>query len=110
MLEARDSTVFSGMPIPTFVLSAKEEQELVDRIVSEPAQISSVADPMENLGLGYRGVIIRQIKTDTACWSTIKRPQNVPMAVASLDALTLYQPNFAWVSDLWEPTRPQTGC
>lgn len=68
MLEV-EIDVFSGTKNPTFQLSGKEEQELVDRITAQPEQISSVTDSMENFGLGYRGVIIRLIKTDTGAWS-----------------------------------------
>ena len=50
MLEA-EIDVFSGMPNPTFELSEREER--------------------------YRGVIIRQIKTDAGPWSTSKRPNDV---------------------------------
>jgi hypothetical protein len=78
MLEA-EIDVFSGMPNPTFQLSDKEERELVDRIMADPEQMSSVTDPTENFGLGYRGVIIRQIKTDTGAWSKTPRPNDVPM-------------------------------
>lgn len=78
MLEA-EIDVFSGMPNPTFQLSDTEERELLDRIMAEPEQMSSVADPTENFGLGYRGIIIRQIKTDTGAWSKTPRPNDVPM-------------------------------
>ena len=32
--------IFSGMPNPTFQLSSREEQELVDRILAAPAQMA----------------------------------------------------------------------
>jgi hypothetical protein len=74
MLEA-EIDVFSGMPNPIFQLSGREEQELVDRITAEPEQMSSVTGSTENLGLGYRGVIVRQIKTDTGAWSKARVPE-----------------------------------
>jgi hypothetical protein len=79
MLEV-EIDVFSGQPNPTFQLSTKEEQELVDRIVSEPGQVSSVAESMENLGLGYRGVIVRLVKTDAGPWSKAATPADRPVA------------------------------
>jgi len=69
--------VFSGMPNPTFELTEKEEKILVDRILAEPKQISAVTDTTENFGLGYRGIIIRQIKSDTGAWSKEKRPKGL---------------------------------
>jgi hypothetical protein len=80
MLEA-EIDVFSGMPNPTFELSEKEEKELVDRIVAEPNQMSPVMDRIYSFGLGYRGVIIRQIKPDVGPWSTAKRPKELSIAV-----------------------------
>jgi len=79
MLEA-EIDVFSGMPNPTFELSANEEKELLDRIVAEASQMSPVADPTANFGLGYRGIIIRQIKTDAGPWSKARRPENLSVA------------------------------
>jgi hypothetical protein len=78
MLEV-EIDVFSGMPNPTFRLSKREERELGDRILADPEQMSPVMEGMENVGLGYRGVIVRQIKTDTGAWSTVKRPKDVRM-------------------------------
>lgn len=69
--------VFSGMPNPTFELTEKEEKALLDRISAEPSQVSAVADTTENFGLGYRGVIVRQIKSDTGHWSKEKRPKSL---------------------------------
>jgi hypothetical protein len=69
MLEV-EFDVFSGMPNPTVALSEKEEQELVERILSEPAQMSPLSAQEEYFGLGYRGVIVRLIKPDTGAWST----------------------------------------
>jgi hypothetical protein len=79
MLEA-EIDVFSGMPNPTFELSEKEEKELLDRVVAGASQLSPVADSSQNFGLGYRGVIIRQIKTDAGPWSATKRPKDLSIA------------------------------
>lgn len=79
MLEV-EIDVFSGMPNPFFKLSEKEEQQLLDRIMSEASQMSPVADPTKNFGLGYRGVIIRQIKTDAGPWAKAKRPKDLSIA------------------------------
>src|SRR5262245_5020468 len=76
MLEA-EIDVFSGMPNPTFELSDKEEQELLDRIVAEAGQMSAVADPAESFGLGYRGIVVRVIKSNAGPWSKAKRPGDV---------------------------------
>jgi hypothetical protein len=89
MLEA-EIDVFSGMPNPTFELSEKEEKEFLDRIVADAGQMSAVADPAENFGLGYRGITIRHFKTDTGAWSMAKRPKDLSIdreITASPDAL-----------------------
>ena len=79
MLEA-EIDVFSGMPNPTFELSEKEEKELLERIAAEANQMSPVMDRTQNFGLGYRGIIIRQIKPDVGPWSTAKRPKELSIA------------------------------
>ena len=76
MLQVEIDT-FSGIPNPTFELTEKEEKILADRIISEPGQMSAVTDPNENFGLGYRGMIIRQIKSDSGPWSKEKRPKGL---------------------------------
>ena len=68
--------VFSGMPNPTFQLSAREEQELVDRILAEPTQMAPVADQAQMFGLGYRGVVVRLAKTDDGPWSRTALPED----------------------------------
>ncbi len=78
MLEV-EIDVFSGMPNPHFLLSEREESELVDRISAEPEQVSAVSDPTANLGLGYRGIIVRQVKTDTGAWSRARLPEGVSL-------------------------------
>lgn len=61
--------IFSGMPNPKWLLSKKEEKELLDRIMAEPTQISPVSTLDEQFSLGYRGLIVREIKTDDSIWS-----------------------------------------
>jgi hypothetical protein len=68
MLEV-ELDIFSGMPNPRWVLSEKEEKELFDRITSEPTQISPVHTLEEQFSLGYRGLIVREIKEDDGIWS-----------------------------------------
>jgi hypothetical protein len=67
--------VFSGNPNPTFQLSAREEQEFVDRLLAEPSQMAPVMDPEQLFGLGYRGVIARLAKTDDGPWSRTAPPK-----------------------------------
>jgi hypothetical protein len=66
--------VFSGRPNPTFGLSDGEEAELVERLVAEPGQMAPLADPETLFGLGYRGVIVRQLKVDGRAWSGAEVP------------------------------------
>jgi hypothetical protein len=82
MLEV-EIDVFSGMPNPTFQLSSREEREMLDRIMADPDQMSPVMEGMEDVGLGYRGVIVRQIKADTGAWSKATRPKDTRMPAAS---------------------------
>ncbi len=60
--------IFSGRPNPTWKLSEEEEKELLDIITSDPTQVSPVYSPEEVLGLGYRGLIVREIKTEKSIW------------------------------------------
>ena len=63
MLEV-ELDIFSGMPNPTWVLSKRQEATLVDLLDAEPSQISSVTAMERRFGLGYRGLIVRRIKSD----------------------------------------------
>lgn len=58
--------IYSGMPNPRWILSEKEEQELMEQIAAEPAQVSAVDSAEEQFSLGYRGMIVRLIKTTDA--------------------------------------------
>ncbi|MGA8944042.1 MAG: hypothetical protein WB502_15210 [Thermoactinomyces sp.] len=72
MLEV-ELDIFSGMPNPKWILSEQEEKELLDRLLAEPEQISPVYSPDEVLGLGYCGLIVREIKTDERVWTRVNR-------------------------------------
>ena len=61
--------IFSGMPNPAWILSEREERELLDRLSAEPAQVSAVDTNEEQFSLGYRGLIVREIKTDNGAFS-----------------------------------------
>lgn len=52
--------IFSGRPNPIWTLSPKEEQELVDRLEADPAQMLPVTAATE--GLGYRGYVVTRVK------------------------------------------------
>src|SRR5947209_5984208 len=70
--------VFSGMPNPTWILSEHQEATLYELLSTEPTQVSPVATSNKRFGLGYRGLIVRRIKTDDGVWdravSTRGRP------------------------------------
>ncbi|MCS7479851.1 hypothetical protein ACFFQW_18970 [Umezawaea endophytica] len=63
MLEV-ELDILSGMPNPTWILSGEHERELVDRIAADPAQLSPAATAEEQFSLGYRGLLVRTVKTD----------------------------------------------
>ena len=63
MLEV-ELDIFSGMPNPTWVLSKRQEKTLYELLSAEPNQISPVTILNKRFGLGYRGLIVRRIKTD----------------------------------------------
>lgn len=80
--------IFSGMPNPTFQLSSREEQELVDRILAAPAQMAPAAESTQNFGLGYRGLIARLTKADDGAWSKTAPPQypEIPSGLSTVPA------------------------
>ena len=78
MLEV-ELDIFSGMPNPTWILSKKEEKELIDRITAEPTQISPVNTLDEQFSLGYRGLIVREIKTDDNLWRNTYLASGMPL-------------------------------
>ncbi len=62
--------VFSGMPNPRWLLTSDEEQELTERIAADVDQVSPAATDDEQFSLGYRGLLVRQIKPDGGPWDT----------------------------------------
>ena len=62
--------IFSGMPNPTWLLPKRQEATLYELLSAEPNQISPLATSSRRLGLGYRGLIIRRVKTDEGVWDT----------------------------------------
>jgi len=71
--------IFSGIPNPAWILSEKEEKELIDRITAEPTQISPTDTLDEQFSLGYRGFIVREIKTDDGIWSKAKLASGISL-------------------------------
>ena len=67
MLEV-ELDIFSGMPNPKWLLSRAEERELVERLSEDVEQISPVVTDDEQFSLGYRGLIVRQVKQDGRAW------------------------------------------
>lgn len=59
--------IYSGMPNPTWILSDKEEQELVDRIMAQPTLMQPVSTSTTDLG--YRGFIISVEKESDGAWN-----------------------------------------
>lgn len=62
--------ICSGMPNPTWDLSADQEKELLDRIMANPAHMKPV-----NLGLshlGYKGMIVHLSKEDDGAWTKMR--------------------------------------
>lgn len=78
MLEV-ELDIFSGMPNPTWVLSKRQESTLFERLRAEPDQISPVTAMNMRLGLGYRGLIVRRIKTDDGAWDKAMAARRVPL-------------------------------
>lgn len=70
--------IFSGMPNPTWILSERQEGELYELLSAEPKQISSATRISKRLGLGYRGLIVRRIKTDDGKWEKAMSARRVP--------------------------------
>jgi hypothetical protein len=60
--------IFSGMPNPRWLLPPRHERTLYEMLRAEPNQISAETTTGARLGLGYRGPIVRRIKTDGGPW------------------------------------------
>jgi len=77
MLEV-ELDIFSGMPNPTWILSKRQEKTLVELLSAEPSQISPVQILSNQFGLGYRGLIVRRIKTDEGVWDKAVSARRAP--------------------------------
>ena len=70
--------IFSGMPNPTWVLSTSQESTLYELLRAEPNQISPVTTLEDRFGLGYRGLIVRRIKSDEGTWDKAMSGKRAP--------------------------------
>lgn len=70
--------IFSGMPNPTWLLSKRQEGTLYELLRAQPNQISAATAMGTRLGLGYRGLIVRRIKTDEGPWDRAVSARRVP--------------------------------
>jgi hypothetical protein len=77
MLEV-ELDIFSGMPNPTWVLSKRQETTLYERLNVDPTQLSPLTTRGERFGLGYRGLIVRRIKSDEGAWDKAMSARRVP--------------------------------
>lgn len=77
MLEV-ELDIFSGMPNPTWVLSKRQEATLYELLRADPNQISPVTILSKRFGLGYRGLIVRRVKTDDGVWDKAASKRRVP--------------------------------
>jgi hypothetical protein len=70
--------IFSGLPNPTWILPAKEEAALYERLTADPRQISREVFAGMRVGLGYRGLLVRRIKTDDGPWEKALGDRRTP--------------------------------
>ena len=93
-----------------FPLSAREEQELVDRILAEPAQMAPVANPAQTFGLGYRGVVAR-LARPTTNHGRGRRFRSTPRYQAGYPRRPALSPlSFAWVANRSVEMVLRVGC
>lgn len=78
MLEV-ELDVFSGMPNPTWLLTKAQEKTLYDMVSADRGQLSPVVATDKRLGLGYRGVIVRRIKSDDGAWDKAMAKSRSPL-------------------------------
>jgi hypothetical protein len=78
MLEVELDT-FSGMPNPTWVLSKRQEATLYELLSAEPNQISPAPILNKRFGLGYRGLVVRRVKTDQGAWDKAMSARRAPI-------------------------------
>ena len=55
--------IFSARRNPSWILSPKEEGQLIDRVLANPSLIARVSAPTAR-GLGYRGYIVNTLKNE----------------------------------------------
>jgi hypothetical protein len=77
MLEV-ELDIFSGMPNPTWILSQEHEATLYELLSGEPEQVSRLGRADRRLGLGYRGLIVRRIKSDDGPWDKAMAAARAP--------------------------------
>jgi len=77
MLEV-ELDIFSGMSNPTWLLSKRQEKSLFELLSAEPGQISPVTILSKRFGLGYRGLVVRRIKTDEGVWDKAVSARRAP--------------------------------
>ena len=77
MLRSR-AQIFSGMPNPTWLLSKRQETTLYELLDAEPNQMTPVLASEKRFGLGYRGLIVRRIKSDDGAWDKAVAARRVP--------------------------------
>ena len=90
--------IFSGMPNPTWILPAKEEAALYERLIADPRQISREVSAGMRVGLGYRGLLVRRIKTDDGPWEKALGGRRTPLPDAfRLGLVAAKEPAAAWL-------------
>jgi hypothetical protein len=83
--------IFSGRSNPRWVISGKEENDLVERVTTDPSLMEA---PLQTAGrLGYRGFLVRQVKESVGKKSAGRLPElfRIGGAGADGDALRLIE-------------------
>jgi len=70
--------IFSGMPNPSWRLTKQQEAALYEMLRAEPTQLSPAVTTEKRLCLGYRGVIVRRVKTDEGAWDKANAKSRSP--------------------------------
>ena len=109
MLEV-EIDVFSGMSNPRFVLSEAEEQELLNRIITDPGQMSPLVHPTEILGLATPEL---SSGTSRPTWASGRSPSvrtiwRSPPNWRDLRAGS--RPSFVWAPGRPARSRRRIGC
>src|SRR5437867_2065989 len=71
--------IFSGMPNPTWFVAKAQEKTLYEMLRADPGQITLATAMNKRLGLGYRGVIVRRIKSDEGPWDKANARNRSPL-------------------------------